>query len=157
MLLTSEQRCACQEMQSCRVHVTSFDRWRDAGSRVTERVRPSRNDERFQSSHALADGPHVKHLFQHTAPTMLVSLVTLTAHVCRYLSPNFITLAAGAGAFFLTIERGLLRVRVAVSRNVERLVLLHSAYDAMMSKPSSQELCITTWCNSESFYGPPLA
>ena len=49
VLLTSEQRCACQEMQSWRVHVTSFDRWRDAGSRVTERARPSRNDDRFES------------------------------------------------------------------------------------------------------------
>ena len=49
VLLTSEQRCACQEMQSWRVHVTSFDRWRDTGSRVTERARPSRNDDRCES------------------------------------------------------------------------------------------------------------
>ena len=38
VLLTWEQRGACQEVQSWRVHVTSFDRWRDAGSRVTERA-----------------------------------------------------------------------------------------------------------------------
>ena len=50
VLLTSEQWCACQEMQSWRVHVASFDRWSEFGSRVTERARPSRNDDRFRSS-----------------------------------------------------------------------------------------------------------
>ena len=44
-------------------------------------------------------------MFQHTAPTLLVSLVTLTAHVCGYLSTKCNTLAAGV-VFCNTIERG---------------------------------------------------
>ena len=54
VLFTSKQWCACQEMQSLRGHVTSFDRCRDSRSRVTERSRPSRNDDRFQSSQMTA-------------------------------------------------------------------------------------------------------
>ena len=133
VLLTWEQRCACQEMQSCRVHVTSFDRLRDAGSRVTERARRNRDDDRFQSSQMTAlfcaRRLTARQAFVPAYCTHIVVFAGYFAHVCRYLPSNFITLAAGAGDFFKQLGVGCYVCESQSPRKVERLVLLHSAYD----------------------------
>ena len=79
---------------------------------------------------ALAERPHVKH-FVPSYRTHIVVFAGYVAHVCRYLSSNFITLAAGAGVFLQ-----LSVVATCASRTLSKrraTCLLRSAYGERFS------------------------